>query len=682
MNLALEPDLEFAFETAERVNRLRLQRAVALYSAHIEAKFALLPSLFHYHDPALPGFIEGDVPHGIEAFDQELSTAALRQNELLRPSHFFQGHADLLGIYVMGSSGTFGFSADSDIDLWVIYRAELQPRDLELLKLKCDRISDYFADFGMELNCYLVNPNQFVKGERCSIQEDASGSAQHWLLLDEFYRTHIKLAGLTVQWWPRAYGRSSLGLELGDLSQLPASEYFGATLWQLHKGQARPHKSLMKTLLLEAYSEEYPGGELLSTTLWRNACNGDYSCSNDPYVLLLARVSRYLSQHYDDDRLKLVRQGFYMKSGVRLSDPKQPRDWRYPYMEELVNEWGFSQHQIAFLDQAQYWDLNELQQMNQRVDEILLSSYNHLVKFAGNHHLDHELTLDDLGLLTRRLHTRFSTDPHQVERVNQLWSKATGEAILAIVPKDGAWQLNAHRVGSGPRCAPRPLKTSRHRLDLVLWAVLNKASKAKTQWRLGAPNSSEKPNKKSCKWLAQVAKHFRAPMRSFEKVSLAQLKAPTRLMKVSLVLNSEIDPTTELKGHSFALNVLGGSVFHMGKSKTNLLGSVALVTYSSWGAWRVQHYQGADALMAAASDLIDEPELDWEQIEIISASAKASRNLIEATRVRLQQAQSLTQCAQQEGPNELEWRVGDKAYELQFANGRLHWKEAPSSKHP
>ncbi|MGQ7789133.1 class I adenylate cyclase [Shigella flexneri] len=57
-------------------------------------------------------------------------------------------------------------------------------------------------------------------------------------------------------------------LDLGGLSSLSAEEYFGASLWQLYKSIDSPYKAVLKTLLLEAYSWEYP-----THVCWRKISN-------------------------------------------------------------------------------------------------------------------------------------------------------------------------------------------------------------------------------------------------------------------------------------------------------------------------------------------------------------------------------------------------------------------------
>lgn len=64
-------------------------------------------------------------------------------------------------------------------------------------------------------------------------------------------------------------------LDLGGLSSLSAEEYFGASLWQLYKSIDSPYKAVLKTLLLEAYSWEYPNPRLLAKDIKQRLHDGE-----------------------------------------------------------------------------------------------------------------------------------------------------------------------------------------------------------------------------------------------------------------------------------------------------------------------------------------------------------------------------------------------------------------------
>ena len=104
------------------------------------------------------------------------------------------------------------------------------------------------------MHFYLMTQQRF-RNERYSdpLTKENSGSAQYMLLLEEFYRSAVRLAGKPLLWlhlWvedekqyeaevARLVAAGELNpndwVDFGGLGQFSASEYFGASLWQLYK---------------------------------------------------------------------------------------------------------------------------------------------------------------------------------------------------------------------------------------------------------------------------------------------------------------------------------------------------------------------------------------------------------------------------------------------------------------
>ncbi len=100
----------------------------------------------------------------------------------------------------------------------------------------------------------------------------------------------------------------------GALTASPPREYFGSALWQLYKGIDSPYKAVLKSVLMEAYSHEYPNTRLLSVTSrdWFQHNEGmHYRLDN--YCLMLDKVTNYLKSIGDMQRLDSVRRCFYLK---------------------------------------------------------------------------------------------------------------------------------------------------------------------------------------------------------------------------------------------------------------------------------------------------------------------------------------------------------------------------------
>ncbi len=116
----------------------------------------------------------------------------------------------------------------------------------------------------MEVSFFLIDENRFRHNESGSLGGEDCGSTQHILLLDEFYRTAVRLAGKRILWnmvpcdeeehyddyvmtlYAQGVLTPNEWLDLGGLSSLSAEEYFGASLWQLYKSINYRYKSSMK----------------------------------------------------------------------------------------------------------------------------------------------------------------------------------------------------------------------------------------------------------------------------------------------------------------------------------------------------------------------------------------------------------------------------------------------------
>ncbi|MDP1159817.1 class I adenylate cyclase, partial [Klebsiella variicola] len=56
-------------------------------------------------------------------------------------------------------------------------------------------------------------------------------------------------------------------VDLGGVCSLSEEEYFGACLWQLYNCIDSPYPAVLNTLVLEAYSWEYPHNRRLATDI-------------------------------------------------------------------------------------------------------------------------------------------------------------------------------------------------------------------------------------------------------------------------------------------------------------------------------------------------------------------------------------------------------------------------------
>jgi len=670
---------------AQRLDSIRYARAYALLSPLRRHLLRLISILLHHHSELLPGYNGPFTPSGIIDFAMDIEdleaceTLNLDINSALhQPNHLIEG------VYSMGSTASFGQNSQSDVDVWLVHNKLLSQRQCQLLNQKTSLLTQWFAGFDFEVNIYLVHPEQFLSAQADAVQlnhsmgHEHSGSAQHWLLLEEFYRSHFRLAGKVIAWWPNAQ-ENKKQLTLGDPQSLPASEYFGASLWQLYKGVDKPHKALLKVLLLEAYASEYPHTQLVSDCIWKRTLEGDFSAENDAYYLLYKSIETYLLKKNDLRRLELTRRCFYLKCGVRLSMPEQAKDWRYFKIEQLKKDWQWSQSLVETLDNCEHWHCGQLQWFNEQLNELMLGSYQTLLHFASSHELSENLRVSELGLLTRKLHTYFSEDEQQVMTLNPLWSRSLSERHLSIIhsEQDGQYYLY--------RCTPHPKNFLNHRavyhtksrIKLLVWAAFNGVSVESTHWY------EVTQNKQRAVFLTAVSKQLaqRVGIASV-KVSQLALCQPWHIKGVIFLLNFSHDPTAQWRGQDVMADYLNSNIFSVGRNKTNMLGSIDVITSTSWGELHCHHFEGDSAILEALMFVAPGMKRATEKIniEVVSCGCKLKSHAERSVKNLLDKTERLSHTVHGSSTLVYPLQVGQVHYGIFFNSRGMYFENLSDAK--
>jgi adenylate cyclase class 1 len=85
----------------------------------------------------------------------------------------------------------------------------LDSEERQLLQRKCSLLESWAASLGVEVSFFLIDENRFRHNESGSLGEDCGSPTQHILLLDEFYRTAVRLPGnVFCGIWCRAMKKS------------------------------------------------------------------------------------------------------------------------------------------------------------------------------------------------------------------------------------------------------------------------------------------------------------------------------------------------------------------------------------------------------------------------------------------------------------------------------------------
>ncbi|MDX6917145.1 class I adenylate cyclase [Pectobacterium carotovorum] len=652
--------IETLKQRLDAINQLRVDRALGAMKPAFQQVYSLLPILLHHHHPLMPGYLEGKVPHGIcthtpdEKQQQYLDGIALRwgQFDCSHP----QGELPITGIYSMGSTSSIGQSCSSDLDIWVCHQSWLDSEERQLLQKKCTLLEQWAAAQGAEVSFFLMDESRFRHNESGSLSGEDCGTTQHILLLDEFYRTAVRMAGKRILWNMvpveeeshydeyvlSLYSQGALApnewMDLGGLSTLSAEEYFGASLWQLYKSIDSPYKAVLKTLLLEAYSWEYPDTSLLSTEIKKRLHDGEIvSFGLDPYCMMLDRVTHYLTAINDPTRLDLARRCFYLKVCEKLSREKACVGWRRQILSQLVQEWGWSDEHLAMLDNRANWKIEQVREAHNELLDAMMQTYRNLIRFARRNNLSVSASPQDIGVLTRKLYAAFEALPGKVTLLNPQISPDLSEPNLTFiyVPPGRAnrsgWYLYNQAPSMDAIVSHQPLEYNRYLNKLVAWAYFNGLLTPSTRLYIKGNELCDITRLQAL--VDDVASHF--PLRLPAPTPKA-LYSPCEIRHLAIIVNLEHDPTAAFRNQVVHFDFRHLDVFSFGQQQQCLVGSIDLLYRNSWNEVRTLHFSGEQAVLEALKTILGKMHQDAalpESLEVFCYSQHL-RGLI---RTRVQQ---------------------------------------------
>ncbi|KEY91365.1 adenylate cyclase [Candidatus Photodesmus blepharus] len=420
------------------LNQQRIERALLLMNLQSRNVFHLVPALLHFNHPAIPGYYSPDVPCGVYGLElNKIQQQFIRDVQLRTDQKFESTEAEeILGLYAMGSTSSIAQNTSSDLDIWVSVSPKMSNEQRNNLTNKCLLITDWAKKQEVEVNFFLMDEEYFRNDHSKEMAVSNSRSSQHLLLLDEFYRSAVRLAGKRLLWqivppnmdayydeyvenlYDLGYIRSSEWLDFGKLTYIPAEEYFSSNLWQLYKSIDAPYKSVLKATLLEAYSWEHPHTRLLSIDVKRHFFAKSQDLHEmDPYYLMLQKITNYLKCIGDDSRLHLIRRCFYLKTHEKLSyKPKIGSDtWRRKVLVDIISEWNWNETTVRKLDNHQNWQAEQARTIQNALLDALMLSYHYLIQCKS---IGSTINPRDVSMLAHKLYTAFELLPDEVKALN------------------------------------------------------------------------------------------------------------------------------------------------------------------------------------------------------------------------------------------------------------------------
>ncbi|PSW03449.1 class I adenylate cyclase [Photobacterium lipolyticum] len=640
-------------------NQLRIDRALAAMNMQSGQVFELVSVLLHYNHPAIPGYLDQEVPQGIAAFaisDQQqqfIDSCGLTAQCTITQPQWVDTQCPITGLYAMGSTSSLGQSLTSDLDIWVCIRTDLPAEARDVLESKCSLVSEWAMAQGVEANFFLIDENRFRDNFSEAMTGDNCGSSQHLLLLDEFYRSAVHLAGQRLLWFmvppemeecydeyveyldSAGHIRRDEWIDFGGLTRIPAEEYFGSSLWQLYKSIDSPYKSVLKAILLEAYSWEYPHTQLLSVDGKRRFFSEEQNeYGLDAYYLMLDKVTRYLERINDHRRLDLVRRCFYLKTHEKLTRAPSSGSvpWRRRVLEQLTTEWQWSPEVLSELDNRRNWKVGQVKRAHNELLDALMLSYRNLIRFARRNNITSAISPEDISILARKLYAAFEVLPGKVTLLNPQISPDLHEPDLTLIQvpagrtNTAGWYLYKQPLDPYAILGQPSLEHNRYLSKLVAWSYFNGLLTESTCLH-NVVRDTDMDIDKLYQLVSDIRNTF--PIRR-PQPGLQALSSPCEIRQLGLFINLENDPTTELKDRSVRFDFKHTDIFSYGPEQKCLVGSVDLVYRNSWNEVRTLNFSGESAMLDALKTVLGKMHQDAippESVDVFCYS-KHMRGLI------------------------------------------------------
>ena len=608
------------------LNRQRLRRARADLRTPEREFLDLLPLLFHVNHPALPGYVDRDTPAGLPDFSP--AAGVLRSARRRFRSFAWRKRAyrrfEIQSLFMMGSTGTIAFSEGSDFDIWICHAEDLAAEQVKRLEVKTAAIEQWARGQGVEANLFLVDPAAFRAGDHGPLGPENTGSALHYLLLDEFYRTSVLLAGRTPLWWlvppeeeadydtvaadikRKRLVHAREHIDLGGLNRVGADEFYGATLWLLYKSIHAPYKSLLKILLMEAYATEYPRADLLGLRFKQAVYAGEADIDKlDPYLMMLDKVEDYLTRAGQPERLALARRSFYFKVGLKLSEARGG-GWRRELLQARVDGWGWHPSQLVRLDTRAQWKLEAVLAERRELIREFTQTYRYLSLFARTKSEGHAIRAEDLTVLGRKLYAAFERKAGKIDIVYQGITPDLHESHVSfheLTREDGRrhWMVFSGVVPPADVGLHAPLKRDYSLMALLAWCHFNRIIDRRTVIALYSSGTDLSERE-----LLQIVEHLCRifPDGQPQPARTDDLRRAERIRAVLTVIDLGLDPFAAHTRRGEHLTSSRTDALKYGGRLENLALSLDQVLVTSWQQVLTFRYTGAEGLMQCLQDFM------------------------------------------------------------------------------
>jgi adenylate cyclase, class 1 len=647
-------DLHAVVQRYKNFNLSRLQRVQDFFQPRQHDFLNLLPLIFHINHPLLPGFVSLETPAGIPDYSpNKLATDTAKQ---FSKGFVYKRRAlrnyPIHGIFLMGSVGSMAFSKDSDIDIWLCHQPTMAADELDELRQKAKEVEKWAASLKIEVHIFLVNSDQFKQGGNTPISAESSGETQHYLLLEEFYRTAIYIAGRIPVWWlvppqqEKHYNQyvshllenrfisDAEVIDFGGLQDMPMAEFVSATLWHIYKSLTSPHKSLLKLLLMESYASEFPDPQWLCLLLKQAIYQGDFSVDSlDPYLLIYRKVDSYLQKAGSKQRLNLARECFHLKimgsSGTALDN--KARQLHEDYMQTIASQWRWPNDLLENLGLQKFWNIQKASAEHGVIRDQLQQCLRMILKFSGNP-VDHDYhENNDLRLISRKLRAVLDLRPGKVEVLTTRTMVHDKPDVLSFVELEqpeaaSVWCLYPENMTGRSVLREPTIKQADSLVELMCWAVVNGLYKKSVNLKLISSNLALNTSELAL-LLAEMHEFISRYLLNRDD-DLEVYENPNRFLSSLLLINLGESLAIDANLQQFVMSERSDP-FSYGESRQCFVQNVQKLSVSNWGEVTLQQYTGLNGFFAGIAEVFNdsEPPIAADKLHVVCFTLVRGRSI-------------------------------------------------------
>ncbi len=603
-----------------QLNQSRLQRIQSFLKPEQRIFLDLLPLLFHQNNASLPGFVSFDTVAGIANYAPSEYTHT--QAKSITENYTFHcpmlENPPLLGLYLMGSVSSIAFAQHSDIDIWLCHAHHLSPAEIDALQTKAMLIEQWADSLELEVHIYLIDNQAYINEASSTLTADSNTQTQHYLLLEEFYRTALYIAGRTPLWWlippgaEQSYSRYARHLkkhefdivkqsiDFGSLENIPAEEFVTATLWHLYKSLNSPYKSILKLLLMECYASEYPAPDWLCLETKKAIYQGQIALDKlDPYVLIYRKIETYLRSKNDPDRLNFTRQYFFAKimGDMETQIDQQKQIYREDIIQEMAKCYQWPEQMLAELAEKKVWNIQKANDENDIVMRQLKICYQMISHFSNtNAALNKNQDIQPIG---RKLKFFLQKRPGKIDIITTRSIIRNKENTFTIIENSHSflrptWHLFIGTLAANNPTNVIPLKKGAHSLvELLSWLVCNGLYQESLRLSIHAQLSPASDTD-----IDHVLGTLRAFLFHHKLANLTELKAfrrPSRIIAHLLLLNLDKAPPVKIQSDQLVFNNYT-DILSYGTEKLSFVHCIDQISISSWGEVTCKRYLNLEGL--------------------------------------------------------------------------------------